>query len=512
MAGKFVPLDEAARMLNVPADRLVDMIKDGQIRGFRDGASWKFSEQEISRLQEEGLDVLDDMALGGSSILISEQDVGSSVRRSGSVIIGGDKPANEGKGSGSDIELGADAGDPEGSGLMLVADEGEHGSDVRLVSAGKTPGPVPAAYEDDGDSVDDLLQLAPIEDVRNQKGKGSASSIDLGKMSDEDLLASAKAKPAAIDSSDGLELYDDNDLASELPTSAPGGKSRSGHVLSDMDLLSSQHGGSGIIRGDSSASVLSASKLPLMGMDSTPVTDGAIDGSDLAIADDDDLVLGGGGSDLAIAGDSGLNLMSPSDSGLSLEAEPLDLAGSSISALDLAVDADEASGRGSKKGSGSGSGSLVDFRADQEFNLSPSGMGIDADDDSGSQVIEVEDSADAFAPVSDEGVVLDAAGFDDLGDVGAGDMGDADQMDVVDDSMMTGEQTSEEAAGSVMVPAYEVPFGAGSVTMLLCILMLLSIGGMVMTDMVRNMSDHAGMAPEVNSLTESLLKMFGQWQ
>ncbi len=502
MAGKFIPLDEAARLLNVPATRLVDLIKDGQIRGFRDGASWKFSEQEISRLQEEGLDVLDEEPIDGSSLLVSDQDVGSTVRRSGSVIIGGDKPAGDPKAGGSDIELGADAGDPEGSGLLLVAG-GDEGSDVRLVSSGKTPGPTPSV--DDGDSVDDLLQLAPVAD---DKKKSSASSIRLADMSDEDLLAEAKAKPAAIDSSDGLELFNDDDLASEMPTSGRAGHSES--VLSDMDLLSSQHGGSGLIRGDSSASVLSGSKLPLMGMDSTPVTDGAVEGSDLAISDDDDLVLGGGGSDLALAGDSGLNLMSPSDSGLSLEAEPLDLAGSSISALDLAVDAD-GSGKGSKK-SGSGSGSLVDFRADQEFNLSPSGVNIDADEDSGSQVIEVEDSADAFAPVMEEegGVVLDAAGFDDLGAVDGGAMGEVAEMEVVDDSMQPEEEVAMESeAGAQMVPAYEVPYSTLSVMALLCVLMVLSLGGMVMTDMVRNLSEPAGISPQVSSLTEYLLKMFG---
>ena len=62
--------------------------------------------------------------------------------------------------------------------------------------------------------------------------------------------------------------------------------------------------------------------------------------------------------------------MSPSDSGLSLESEPLDLAGSSISSLDLDVELADGSN------SGSASGDLaVDFEADEEFQLSPSGIG-----------------------------------------------------------------------------------------------------------------------------------------
>ncbi len=123
--------------------------------------------------------------------------------------------------------------------------------------------------------------------------------------------------------------------------------------------------------------------------------DALADDDDLVIADDDDdLVISNAGSDISVAGDSGINLMSPSDSGLSLESEPLDLAGSSISALDLGAELSDggSSGSGIGSGSGGGSGSMVDFQADEEFQLSPSGVGLDADIESGSQVIEVEDS------------------------------------------------------------------------------------------------------------------------
>ena len=521
MAAKFIPLDEAARILNVAADRLVDMIKEGQIRGFRDGASWKFPEQEVARIQDEGFDVLDEMPLEGSSVLISDRDMDSGYRSGSSVIIGGDKA--EGKGSGSDIELGAEA-DPDGSGLMLVP--AESASDVRLVPSGRTPGPAPS---DDG-SLEDLLKMGDDElnvkrssspvnlnrksddsiDGLLQVGEDtpsldeSASAINLGKLSAEEVLGKSGINMAKVQSSDGLELFDDGDLASEMPTSAPGHSGSRGSVLSDLDVLSSEHGGSGLIRGDSSGSVLSGSNISsLLGGESTPINDGIGDGSDLAIADDDDLVLGGSGSDLAIAGDSGLNLMSPSDSGLSLEAEPLDLAGSSISALDLAVDAQGSS----KSGSGAGSsGSLVDFRADEEFNLSPSGVGLETDDDSGSQVIEVEDSAEAFGGGMGEGV-LDAAGFDDFGEVPAGQLGADADMDVTEDIGVT--ETAERPQGVAMVPAYEVPFSVFNVLALLSVVMVMSLGGMIMTDMVRNMADFAGANSQVNSLTDAVLGMFG---
>ena len=96
--------------------------------------------------------------------------------------------------------------------------------------------------------------------------------------------------------------------------------------------------------------------------------------------------------------------MSPSDSGISLEDEPLDLAASGISGLDLASEGSDASG------------SAVDFQQDEEFQLSPSGS-LETDDDSGSQVIELEDSSD----FGDAAVALPADdGFDAFADVDSG--------------------------------------------------------------------------------------------
>ena len=115
-----------------------------------------------------------------------------------------------------------------------------------------------------------------------------------------------------------------------------------------------------------------------------------------------------------LGNDSGINLMSPSDSGISLEDEPLDLAGSGISGLDLAAEGSDAgSGVGSAVGSGLGSG--IEINQGEEFQLSPSGS-IESDDDSGSQVIELEDSSE----FGDAAVALPAAdgGF---GDTGFGD-------------------------------------------------------------------------------------------
>ncbi len=49
----YVPLDEAAKLLGVSPEELVEMRSRGEIFGYRDGASWKFKPEEIERVQNE---------------------------------------------------------------------------------------------------------------------------------------------------------------------------------------------------------------------------------------------------------------------------------------------------------------------------------------------------------------------------------------------------------------------------------------------------------------------------
>ena len=240
----------------------------------------------------------------------------------------------------------------------------------------------------------------------------------------------------------------------------------------------------------------------------------ADDDDDLVIdSDDSDLVISNV-SDISVSGDSGINLMSPSDSGLSLESEPLDLAGSSISALDLGAELSEGSGVGSSgSGSGSGSdGSMVDFQADEEFQLSPSGVGLDADIESGSQVIEVEDSE----AIAEPGEFADDA-FAEAepleGDVFAAepDAGDALAVDEEGEAIAIDETTAASVAPAAM-GAYEVPFTLLQCVTLMLILCILSLGGMLMTDLLRNMWAYSEPSAPVSSLTDSLIGLMGWGQ
>ena len=409
----YVSLDEAAKILGLSSDALVEMRSRGEIFGYRDGKSWKFKSEEIERVQSElDGDAMDEEA-GGSSILVSERQVGPSGSKSGPTI---------GKAGASDLALGSDlnlADDEErmGSDVALVADP-KSGSGVRLVN--RKPG--------NGDS-------GALSDLSLQKEGGSGSEVELG---------------------------------SDLKLTGSG---------SGLDLMGQGSKGSG---SSSSAS---------LGL-----------GADLELEsdDEDDLVLGSD-SGVGLASESGINLMSPSDSGLSLEDEPLDLAGTGISGLDLG--AEVASGSGSGVGSASGisglgSGALIDFQQGEEFQLTPSSGGIEVDDDSGSQVIELEDSSefgaipvggmDGFDPIDEQG------GF------GGGGFGD--------EAALAG---GTLAGGAAMRGVPETPYGTLDVVLLLGILLLMGLGGILVSDLMRNMWAWDGQNDYTSGLTSMLVNAIG---
>ncbi len=533
----YLSLEEAAKKLGIPTDRLVELRSQGQVRGFRDGASWKFPDADIDRLADE----LGDALAGGSGLLVNEHELGS-----------------DSDGTGSDLELGTEKL-AQGSDVNLVPSSSDD-SDVAIV-ASKKPGESGLLLEiDSTDSKLDepSLQDSGLLDLAIEPNAGSTGPITdaelraLGDSAPEGLVGNKKAAPSYDDT--GLDFGDDEDsgdeligsesgdvlgddsdmllrpsgassleLMSELDASGSGLLSKSsvgGDVLSELDLLSSEAGGSGLISGDSEALMGSSGSLGLSGGGSSlaGLDDALDDDDDLMIADDDDdLVISNSGGDISIAGDSGINLMSPSDSGLSLESEPLDLAGSGLSALDLGAELNESgSGIGSGSGKSSGkldtSGSAVDFDADEDFQLSASGIGLDGDIESGSQVIEVEDS-DAIGEAVEFGEVDVVDGDPFGGDV----FGDAGGAAVEEVGMVEAEEglgidetaeapTARASAGAI---GYEIPFSLMQVASLLMIICTLSLGGMLMTDLLRNLWTYQEPAAPVSSLTNALVSLMG---
>jgi hypothetical protein len=408
----YLSLDEAAKHLGLSTNELIEMRSRGEIFGFRDGTSWKFKTEEIERVRQEiSGDVLDDDA-GGSSILVSERPGSSS--KSGIVL-----SPDAGKGaSTSDLILGDES--DAGSDVALVPDPSS-GSGLRLVNrgAGKTPRPT-----DDSE-----LRLEGDDEL-----EVDASSLSLG---GEDGLGMGM----------GSELRLADDVSSKSSPSKAAGDS---DVIggSDLNLQSSAKGGS--------------PDLILDGSD-----DGFVLGDELKLSDDDDddIVLHSG-SDLALAAESGINLTDPSDSGISLEEDaPLDLEGAGISGLELGSDI---SGGSDPGGSGAGISGIDFGAAGEDFQLSPSG-GFDAEEDSGSQVIEVEDSTELGGgfPADDFGAPMGEGGF-------------------ADEGLAIGSGTG--AAGAVAYRSSpEIPLSAMEVTVLLVIVLVMGICGLLVTDIVRNM-------------------------
>jgi hypothetical protein len=424
----FIPLEDAAKLLGVSVDEIKDMRSRGEIFGFRDGTSWKFKSEEIERVRSElAGDVLDDDP-GGSSILVSERSVGSAGSKHGSTL-------GTGGGSDSDLHLEGDEDDDDsdaltpGSDVALVADPSSQ-SGVRLVNRN-----APAPADDD----DEVLELTDESD--------SGSSLLISDLNLEGLsdLGASSTPGSGIDKrsagSSGKDVLDSDVLAgiSSSRSAAPSDAADLIHGDSDPDL-------------------------------------------DLKSDDDDDLVLGGD-SGLSLKNESGIKLNSPSDSGISLEAEPIDLSGTGISGLGLG--SDDFGSNPSASGAGSGI-SGIDFASAEDFQLSPSG-GLETDDDSGSQVIELEDSADFAAAPAGFGAADVDAGFDQ----GEG---------------IVGFEESEQTAPGYVGSVPDTQFVGWQVFALLTSIVVLGLAGILLTDISRNMFAAAdGSGANLNSwLSEAI--------
>ena len=171
---------------------------------------------------------------------------------------------------------------------------------------------------------------------------------------------------------------------------------------------------------------------------------------------DDELVLGGAdSSDVTLgAADSGISLESPSDTGLLLDGDAVNLADSEATQLELPA-------------AGDGIDALLE--EDKSFNLgTPDG----ADDmsDSGSQVIALsESSALGDAPI-DAVVSLDEEGIS--------------SIDLLEEVQPDG---SPQPVGMLAPAAPELPYSPWIVMCLMIITLVLVLTGMMMADVVKTM-------------------------
>ncbi|MEX2176157.1 MAG: helix-turn-helix domain-containing protein [Pirellulaceae bacterium] len=427
MAGKFVELNDAAKMIGVSPEDLAAMRSKGEIFGYRDGASWKFKLEEVERVGSEraGTPRGDSSIMSGNdedfekmisglsskilaekaqeesgSILVSEEELGVSATGQ-STIIGKPKKGQPSPAD-SDIQLASDSSLMPGSDKLLEAPGNKLslGSEADHVLSGSD------IHVKGGSGTGDMPGIAPL---------ASGSSLDLG-------------HNLSLDEEGDMELGSDSALDDEL-------------------RLDKTAGGTGSGKGS-------------------------------------DVTLG--------SGDSGINL-APTDSGLSLDEEPLELGGSSVESLELPEDDDEVISLENE----ADPDQATQLKADNEFLLSPGDNQAEDESDSGSQVIALEDS-EAFDQEAATMLRADAGGplaADVFQPAPGAEMG-------MGPGMGAGQPVY------VQVPVQEAPYSIWNVISLSLIVLMLALSGMLMVDVMLNMWTFGGSGGASTAIADFFVKTF----
>jgi hypothetical protein len=512
MDQKFVKFEEALDKLGISAERLNQLREDGELRAYRDGASWKFRSDEIDRLVTDGVpdppppsdiglvdrdelvdaspleslpeldeefrlaDLDDTVTAGGSdaqlnlapvdepsdpsdSILLSDETLGESAAAPPSTIIG----KSEIEAMDADLELVTD--DDDGSDVNLA------GGASDVLSAGIAGSGVLDDIEKDASHASAFEKLEELE-------------IDLAAESSRiltpDEAGDLRGTIAGAGGAKSLKKEGDSDL-----------------TLKDVELAGEDEGTDPVPEEVVAASDKSKKKPK---KDTGPTSD-----LELATDGDDDFVLAeAGGSDITLdSGDSGINLIDPSDSGLALDDIPLEMGGSAIlESLSLGGDGSDAelsivgSDVGVQPAKGKGKQPAA-IQTDDDFRLTPLG--------------ETEDDGDSSSQV----IALDA----DMGDLGGADAGllseDAFAEMGTDDVALTEDYGTVDEAGLEMAgypagaAARDSEYPMGAILGLGACVVLLLFGVTVMMDMIRNIWSWDQNLALNDSLLDSLLGLFG---
>jgi len=223
-----------------------------------------------------------------------------------------------------------------------------------------------------------------------------------------------------------------------------------------------------------------------VGKEGPPSGTGLTGLSALELEDDDDEVLGDGSDVTLSGGSSGINIISPSDSGLALDEVPLDLTGSAPigSSLDLgsSVVGDDDLALEPMSISSIGKESKVG-----DFQLTPLGDEEGEDEKDSSQVIALDEiSEEAGAPAS----------------IGLGEAG-----------MMSedfGVGLTPGAAPIAAAPTADTPFSLWNVLSLAGCVLLLGLCGMMTYDLLRNIWSWDGVTTLNSSLLQGLNPFLGR--
>lgn len=507
MEQKFVSFEDAIEKLGIAAERLHQLREEGTLRAYRDGKSWKFRTDEIDGMVESGvpepsppsdiglvspaelveaapIDTSDDDDLGLAPVDSDELDALPPVAEKSDpelelnlddtdAVPGGSAIDIEGlddtvTAGASDLELDLDVPEPGPSDSILLSEE--------TLGVSVTGSPSTIIGKDKQDSDDADLELALDDEVT-----GDGSDVKLAPSAGaSDVLSSGIAGSGVLDelekSTGGTSAFKDLDEL-EIDLSA-----ESSRVLSPEEVAEAKSAAQPAAA--AAESDLALDDLTLsddgsnMGSTDVPVleiegaADGEGSGSEIELAGDDDLILSdAGGSDLTLdSGDSGINLISPSDSGLALDDIPLEMGGSAIlSSLSLEGSDPEISLIGGDDEP------MAELQTDDDFQLTPLSEAADAEGDSSSQVIALDGDIEDF---SDGAAVLDEDDF-------------AEE----DDGVVLSEDFAEAPAGDLAVgyapvaaaaAGPETPYSVLNILGLGSSALLLLLAASMMLDMMRN--------------------------
>ncbi len=473
MAQKFLNLEEAAQQLGISKEKLNELREQNRVYAYRDGAGWKFKQEEIDRaaaelregdggLGEEELD-LDLMGTEADSILLSEVELGESGKTSSSTIIG--KNDNEPSGddelaiSDSDLQLASE------SGLALDAGEPIGGSDVLAGGQGKAeadPGDTKGSgVGSQFDHIEELEFDLDSDSSPNQASEATAEAQDEPAGLSSLSLDSSQLQ---LDDGDDLEISSGmSDLKLDEDVTADEPASSNDLSLGNSDLLLAGDDDDDLQLGSESDK---AKKTAEPGVMSDVTLAPGESGIELAAEEDDELVLGEPtGSDITLGtSDSGINL-APSDSGISLDDAPMQLGGSSVESLDFSHDEILLEEEGDPE-------AATQLKTDEDFLLTP------LEDGAGE-----EDSSQVIA--------LDSESFDESADtlLGGGAVGAAPLMDDVGLGSAAPGGFGQPATSATLAPARSEPESSYSIwnvlSLVLCA-MLLALTGMMLFDLIRN--------------------------
>ena len=377
----YIKLEQAAEMLGLTPDQLNEHRENYDIKGYRDGASWKFQEEEVERFaQKLGTDVsavseslsgvdlpspssnepsididseLDEMISledsddsedteGPDSVLVSEQSLGGSDSSASSTIIGKD----EGAVDDGDLALSLDDNESSEELVLDLDDEapllGEaaDSAELKLEDSGELKLEDSGEINLDGGSelkLDDGSELTLGGDsgdlvLSEESGVAAKSDMELADMGSAIELGAEESAGDSPTTGSGLELAADSAVG-EAAAAAVGGAAMSDDDSGELVLQAD----SGLLASDDSAKKIQESDDLVLDTDGIEISDDSIDldGDDLVLEGGSAIDLGGSSlnldgsgtgiglsgidSDVTInAGDSGISLTSPSDSGISL--------------------------------------------------------------------------------------------------------------------------------------------------------------------------------------------------